>query len=57
MNKPDRLALALNGPRHYPQLTPTFGSRLSFRRLRRPTSLPRLGDRGPIDRLLDWVRG
>ncbi len=57
MNKPDRLAAALNGPRHYPPLTPAFASRLSFRRLRRPTTLPRLGDRGPIERLLEWVRG
>ena len=56
MNKPDRLAAALNGPRHYPPLTPAFASRLSFRRLRRPTTLPRLGDRGPIERLLEWVR-
>ena len=57
MNKPDRLALALNGPRHYPPLTQALSSRLSFRRLRRPTALPQLVDRGPIERMLEWVRG
>lgn len=54
--KPDRLAIALNGPRYYPALAPAFDSRLTFRRLRRPTTLPNVDD-GLLARCRQWLTG
>lgn len=58
MVKPDRLSMALNGPRAYPRLVHGLDSRLTFRKLRRPTPLPAIGQSGgPLARCLDWVLG
>ena len=57
MVKPDRLALALNGPRAYPPLVHGLGARLTFRKLRRPTPLPAFGPRGPLGRCVEWLLG
>ena len=55
MGKPDRLAPALNGPRELLHLALGLDSRLTFKKLRRPTPLPNAGQPGALVRCLQWV--
>jgi hypothetical protein len=57
MAKPDRLALALNGPSTYPLLSSGLGSKLTFRKLRRPTPLPTHGGDSMLGRWISWLAG
>jgi hypothetical protein len=57
MVKPDRLSLALNGPSTYPPLSSGLGSKLSFKKLRRPTSLPTHGGESTLGRWISWLAG
>ena len=57
MAKPDRLALALNGPREQLHISHGLDSRLTFKKLRRPTPLPNAGQPGASVRCMQWVFG